>query len=140
MEQQLTAEQQLRAVKLVSASIVMGVLLEAAIGVFLSLNIPPSVEPGLANILGALFLVAGFIAVAISFVVRGALRNSPAANKIAVKMRATIVAMAIAEVPAILGLVHALISGKLAFAAVLWVIAIVASVLHFPRNDWLEGK
>lgn len=53
------------------------------------------------------------------------------------RLRIIIVALAVAESPAILGLVFALLSGTLAIPFVLWGCSFAACILHFPTRAWL---
>lgn len=138
--EQLTAEQQARAIKITAAAIISGIIIEAVVGILLALNIPPTLGQKTSTLLGAVFIVVGFGAVILSFIIRAALQNSPAYKTAAGKMRATTVTLVIAEAPAIIGLVHAALSGTLLFAAVLWVLALVACIVHFPRGDAFESR
>lgn len=98
-----------------------------------------SPEPGKATSMVPLLALTavGIVLVLVSFVVkRGFLRRSVEKQDVALVQQGLVVACAICEVSALLGLVDRFLIGSREFY-VLFVIAAMGELLHFPRREHL---
>lgn len=84
--------------------------------------------------------VAGLVAGA-SFVMRRLLlRNPPADATVQWRMSRSLICMAMAENPLVIGFVLAILTGDLLSAGVLWGIGFAAMSFHRPSKAWLAGQ
>jgi len=128
-------------VQLVAAALVASIGVYVAIGIALvHLGIiQPAIDPNLAAQLGILFGAVGPLLAFASLPLRHAML-ARSERTLADKMRITIVCIAIADTSGVLGLVHAILSGALGVAFILWGASFGAAVLQFPTRAWLlEG-
>lgn len=97
-------------------------------------------EEGFVRVLNWVFMPLAAIEGAASYVMRGPLLRTPArtGNPLEVKLRATLVCMALAEAPAVMGLVLGLLSPRLNVALPLIGAGLAAALFHFPTRAWLE--
>jgi hypothetical protein len=89
------------------------------------------------------FVLGGAAAVvaAASFVVRRILlANPPADAGVQWRMSRSLIGMAMAENPMVLGFVLLILTGDLKGAGVLWGLGFAAMVFHLPSKAWLAGE
>ena len=95
--------------------------------------------PSLAQLLGLLFLAMAVVFAVGSFPIRAFLvAHEPAGAGIPARIRSMLVAMAVCEAGAVLGLVHAMLAGLTLHAWLLWAVSIAGCILLFPTRAWLE--
>ena len=132
--------------QIVAAVIGFATPIYAAIGVALvklGISDPePLIPPDRLSGLGLILIVAGISGAAASFLVRRLVAPHILAQdqSIAGRFRVTIIAMAVAETPGIIGLVYAFLSNSLDVPFVLWGVSLAASIAHFPTRAWLEAS
>ena len=140
----LAPDEMLRA-RLVAAAVAACPLIYAVVVVALDFtgSMPKGgfvgLEPSLAQLLGFLFLVMAVVFAVGSFPFRTFLvAHEPASGGIPARIRSMLVAMALCEAGAVLGLVHALLAGLTLHAWLLWAVSIAGCILLFPTRAWLE--
>jgi len=131
-------------VQIVGAGLMASPLIVTAAGIALmhyGIVAPLALGPGLPNLLAILLLACGAVAAGGSVLLRRVLERRPAQGGRTLQKRLTIVilGLAVAEVPATLGLVLALITGGLAVPGVLWGLSLGVTLFHFPSRAWLES-
>lgn len=67
-------------------------------------------------------------------------QTPPGAAGAGQRFRNMIIAMALCENAGVLGFIAAMVTGSLAYALVLWVLAIAGCMLHFPTQSSLGGR
>jgi hypothetical protein len=88
----------------------------------------------------ALSAMAAIVAAA-SFVARRLLlHNPPPDATVQWRMSRSLVCMAMAENPLVLGFVLLILTGDITGAGVLWGIGFAAMVFHLPSKAWLAGE
>lgn len=123
-----------RSLQALSAVISLSILMDVVLAIVLVQFVPPSIaDSGMEMLLGGAFAAISIVAVFGAFRVRQA-----TATTFQQKSRLVLVALAISELPAILGLVHALLTASLPVAMILCGISGAAAILLFPRKAWLE--
>jgi len=133
------------AMQIVAAVIVFSTPVYAAIGVALvklGISDPEPLIPGdRLSGLGLILIVAGISGAAASFLVRRLVAPNILAQdqSIVGRFRVTIIAMSVAEIPGIIGLIYAFLSNSLDAPFVFWGVSLAASIAHFPTRAWLEA-
>ena len=130
-------------VQLVAGGILAGTLFYAALGAALvhfklvQLHI---LSEGMSHVLGIVFLCVGASLVVTSFLLRRMIekRLLPYGSALSVRFLIVMVSMSLADTAGVLGLVHAILSGTLGYAFLLWSCALAGCILHFPTRSWLE--
>jgi len=133
-----------RAGQIVAAAIMASIVVYAIVGVLVIrfVRLDQILSPNVLPTLSIVFVILGASLAGVSLVIRKALeaKLSPEGASAAERMRIVIVGMVLAETPAVLGLVYALLSASLFIPFVLWGISLGACILHFPSKRWLEGS
>lgn len=124
----------------------MPVLYMAVIAVLKSAGVLPadglgSLEPAVANTISMAMVGAGVLSSSISIVLKKALLAGQArggTEDSETRFKGTLVAMAVAESGAVMGLVLMLLTGNLLFGGLLCGLSFAICCFHFPSRYWLE--
>lgn len=99
------------------------------------------IDPAVSTILIVMFVGGGLAAGLMSFVVRKLIvrRWGAGGGTLIERLRAVVIAMALAESGGPLGFAYAFLTGQLTLPCVLWGCSLAACILHFPTRAWLEA-
>ena len=100
---------------------------------------PAGTPDDVERIVGPILLALGIVSAAASLPLRKVLESRLLQDdSVQNRLRVVLIAMALAESAAIMGLVHALMTGQLGVLLVLCGCSLAIGILHFPTRPWIE--
>ena len=130
--------------KIIAAAITSSIIVYIVIAIiWVNVLKQPPILPAddIRMILGVTFLVMALTTAGGSFALRKILvgRLTPETDSPQVRIKITIMLLAISESSAVFGLVYALLTGTLDYPWLLFAISLVNALYHFPSTAWLQG-
>ena len=132
--------------RIVAAAILFSMCMMTGLGLLIATGTLPigeaAIDPATGKVIGIVFLAAGVGAVGLSHIFHSVMDKRADASSDTARGRyvATIVSMALGEMPATLALVNGIVTHNVTTTAMLGIAAIITGLLHFPRAGMFEQR